>query len=159
MEAHYQITQFLLDKHILVAALLGTALGLEREIRGKDPSLRTFCFITLGSCIFAMLSAGVLGEPGADPSRIAAQIVSGVGFLGAGAIFRSPRGVSGLTTAAMMWVAAAIGTAVGLDQINLAVVATLYVLILSLVLNLAHEVFRFLRRESPIRKIRASLEQ
>jgi putative Mg2+ transporter-C (MgtC) family protein len=135
----------IIHKHVWIAALLGTALGLEREIRGKDPSLRTFCFITLGSCIFAMLSMSVAGAPHADPSRITAQIVTGVGFLGAGAIFRSPRGVSGLTTAAMMWVAAAIGSAVGMDLIELAVISTLYVLIFSFVLNLAHEVIRFLK--------------
>jgi putative Mg2+ transporter-C (MgtC) family protein len=90
----------------------------------------------------------VAGAAHADPSRITAQIVTGVGFLGAGAIFRSPRGVSGLTTAAMMWVAAAIGSAVGMDQIELAVISTLYVLVFSFVLNLAHEVIRFLKARS-----------
>lgn len=144
-----QLLAEFINKHVLIAALLGTALGLEREIRGKDPSLRTFCFITMGSCLFAMLSVTVTGMPSADPSRVTAQIVTGVGFLGAGAIFRSPRGISGLTTAAMMWVAAAIGAAVGIDQIQLAVVSTLNVLTFSLVLNIGHQVIRFLKKEPP----------
>ncbi|NDC36664.1 MAG: MgtC/SapB family protein [Proteobacteria bacterium] len=145
---HMPVGYLNIHHHVLIAALLGTALGLEREIRGKDPSLRTFCFITMGSCIFALLSVSVAGHPGADPSRVTAQIVSGVGFLGAGAIFRSPRGISGLTTAAMMWVAAAIGAAVGMDQVALAVVATIYVLVFSLGLNLLHEIFRYFKKNS-----------
>lgn len=136
----------LYQPELFLSVCLGAAIGLEREIRGKDPSLRTFAFICLGSCLFSMLSKTVaIGYLHGDPGRIAAQIVTGIGFLGAGTIFRSPRGVSGLTTSALMWVTAAIGMAVGFGYDQLALVATLYALLGSLVLNVGHEVFRFFK--------------
>jgi len=110
---------------LFVAAALGGIIGFERELAGKDPSLRTFSLICMGSCLFSIMSVhiGTLTEP-ADPGRIAAQIVSGIGFLGAGAIFRRKDAVAGLTTAAMMWVTAAIGMAVGFGHMGLAISAT-----------------------------------
>jgi len=110
---------------LFVAAALGGVIGFERELAGKDPSLRTFSLICMGSCLFSIMSVhiGTLTEP-ADPGRIAAQIVSGIGFLGAGAIFRRKEAVAGLTTAAMMWVTAAIGMAVGFGYMGLAISAT-----------------------------------
>lgn len=140
----------LYNPHIFVSAVLGAVIGLEREIRGKDPSLRTFSYICMGSCLFCMVSRySVIGSPVGDPSRIAAQILTGIGFLGAGAIFRSPRGVTGLTTAALMWVTAGIGMAVGFDHFALATVATLNALLVSFALNLIHEVVHYFRPEEP----------
>lgn len=129
---------------LIVAALLGAAIGLEREIRGKDPSLRTFAFICLGSCLFSLLSRSVVADNvHGDPSRIAAQIVTGIGFLGVGTIVHSPGGVTGLTTSALMWVTGAIGMAVGFGETHLAVVGTLYALLVSIGLNLVHRVVRW----------------
>lgn len=136
----------LYQPELFLSVVLGAAIGLEREIRGKDPSLRTFAFICLGSCLFTMLSReAAVASPHADPSRIAAQIVTGIGFLGVGTIFRSPRGISGLTTSALMWVTAAIGMAVGFGYQQLALQATLYALAASLFLNLWHELFRYFK--------------
>ena len=124
---------------LLISALLGTLIGLERELRGKDPSLRTFALISLGSCIFGMISMhAAIGYANADPGRVAAQIVTGIGFLGAGAIFRSKKRVTGLTTAAMMWVTAAIGLSVGLNRTALAVSGTIVVLITTVFLRTVH---------------------
>jgi putative Mg2+ transporter-C (MgtC) family protein len=128
---------------LLLSALLGVAIGIERELAGKDPSIRTFALISMGSCLFAMLSWESLNEFGiGDPSRIAAQIIPGIGFIGAGTIFRSKQGVSGFTTAALMWVTAGIGMAVGLKRQDLAISATVFALFLTLSLRLVHKVVR-----------------
>jgi putative Mg2+ transporter-C (MgtC) family protein len=108
---------------LLLAALLGAVLGMEREYRQKDAGLRTNILITLGSSLFTMMSIELTAGQG-DPSRVAAQIVTGIGFLGGGAILRTKAGVQGLTTAAMIWVNAAIGVAAGGGQYHLAVIAT-----------------------------------
>ena len=110
---------------VLIAGLLGAALGLEREWRGKEAGLRTNTLIALGSALFAAVSMTF----GGDPARIAAQVVTGVGFLGAGAIMRTGANVQGLTTAAMIWVNAAVGMAAGSGHIRLAVIVTLIVLV------------------------------
>lgn len=137
--------------HLLVAAGLGALIGLEREFAGKDPSLRTFALISLGSCVFSLMSLESARDvPGADPGRIASYIVSGIGFLGAGAIFRSSRGVSGLTTAALMWVTAAIGMSVGFDQVRLAISATLIALLITLSLQGVHRLLSYTRRKRPL---------
>jgi putative Mg2+ transporter-C (MgtC) family protein len=99
-----------------VAALLGGILGVEREIHGRPAGLRTHLLVSLGAAAFMMMSPFVAGLdknlPG-DPGRIAAQIVSGIGFLGAGAIVKEGVNIRGLTTAACLWVAAAIGMTTG----------------------------------------------
>jgi putative Mg2+ transporter-C (MgtC) family protein len=103
---------------LVVAAGLGGAVGLERELRDQPAGFRTHMLVAMGSCLFALVSAygveALLADGGAvrtDPTRIAAQIVSGIGFLGAGAILRYGTTVRGLTTAASLWVVAAIGMA------------------------------------------------
>jgi len=137
---------------LLVAALLGGLIGVERELAGKDPSIRTFSLICLGSCIFTILSWESVKEFHAgDPGRIAAQIVPGIGFIGAGTIFRSKQGVSGFTTAALMWVTASIGMAVGFNRQDLAVSATILAIILTLSLRFLHGVIRRNRAEMPSR--------
>lgn len=106
---------------LLLACLLGGAVGLERELSGQGAGFRTHILVALGSCLFTLVSAYAFTEflrPSVvhttfDPSRIAAQIVTGVGFLGGGAILRSGTGVRGLTTAASLWVVAAVGMAAG----------------------------------------------
>lgn len=131
---------------LVIAASLGALIGLERELAGKDPSLRTFSLICLGSCLFSIVSVdAAAGIVHADPSRIAAQIVSGIGFLGAGVIFRSSRGVTGFTTAALMWATAAIGMAVGFGRIDLAATATILALLINYVLQLVHRIIRLIR--------------
>jgi len=107
---------------LALAAGLGGAIGLEREFRHKPAGLRTNMLIALGSALFSILSVE-LGAGAGSPDRIAAQVVSGIGFLGAGAILRSGENVHGLTTAATIWVNAAIGMAAGLGSYTVAIVA------------------------------------
>lgn len=110
---------------LLLSALLGTALGVQREVAGKPAGFRTYALVSLGACLFTLLSQTGFGVgPGIDPSRVAAQVVVGIGFLGAGLIFVRGGHVEGLTTAAGLWVAAAIGMAVGVGEIVMAVVTT-----------------------------------
>ncbi|HKU55405.1 MAG TPA: MgtC/SapB family protein [Gaiellaceae bacterium] len=115
---------------LFVAAALGGAIGLERELRERQAGLRTHLVVCLGAALFTLVSAygfeGVLsqGRVVADPTRIAAQIVSGIGFLGAGAIIRQGLSVRGLTTAATLWLVAAIGMASGAGYWDGALIAT-----------------------------------
>lgn len=116
---------------LLLAAVLGGAIGWERERAHKPAGLRTNILICVGAALIADLSGRVAAAAGppADPGRIAAQIVSGIGFLGAGTIIQSRGSVTGLTTAATMWVVAAIGMAVGFGYDVEAAGATILVLI------------------------------
>jgi putative Mg2+ transporter-C (MgtC) family protein len=117
---------------LALAAGLGGAIGLEREFRQKPAGLRTNMLIALGSALFAILSVQ-LGTAAGSPDRVAAQVVSGIGFLGAGAILRSGENVHGLTTAATIWVNAAIGMAAGLGAYTVAAGgATLTLVVLAL---------------------------
>jgi putative Mg2+ transporter-C (MgtC) family protein len=121
---------------LLTAALLGGVLGFERELRHKSAGLRTNILIAIGSTLFTLMSFEFsAGVPGADPTRLAAQIVTGIGFLGAGAIIRRDGGVQGLTTAATIWVNAAIGVAVGGGEYHLAFLATAVTVAVLLVLE------------------------
>ena len=112
---------------IFVAAALGGAIGLERELRERQAGLRTHLVVSVGSALFTLVSAyGFHSFDGkVDPTRIAAQIVSGIGFLGAGAIIRQGLSVRGLTTAASLWLVAAIGMASGAGYWDGALIATL----------------------------------
>lgn len=113
---------------LLLAAGLGAAIGIEREWHQKPAGLRTNILIALGSALFTTLSIQIAHASG-TPDRVASQIVTGIGFLGAGAILRSGRSVHGMTTAATIWVNAAIGMAAGAGQFVMASVATLITLI------------------------------
>ncbi|HCT76828.1 MAG TPA: MgtC/SapB family protein [Micromonosporaceae bacterium] len=106
---------------IAVAAALGASLGLERELNAQPAGLRTHMLVSTGAALFTL--AGV-GFQASDPTRIAAQVVTGIGFLGGGAILREGATVRGLTTAASLWVTAAIGLAVGLERWSAAVTTT-----------------------------------
>ena len=108
---------------LLAAGILGGLIGLQRELAGKPAGLRTHFLVSLGCALFTV--ASLEGFPSADPARVAAGIVTGIGFLGAGAIIRGGEGiVVGLTTAASVWAVAAIGLAVGTGLYLLALVAT-----------------------------------
>ncbi len=112
---------------ILLAALLGGLIGLERDWSGHPAGLRTNMLVSIGSCLFTILSihAFPLRGTAQDTARIAAQIVTGIGFLGAGALIQSRGGVRGMTTAATIWLVAAIGMAVGTNAYFLATFTTL----------------------------------
>ena len=112
-----------LTLRLLLAAGLGAAIGLERERHRKPAGLRTNILIAVGAALFTTLSVHLAGV-GGTPDRIAAQIVTGVGFLGAGAILHSGVTVQGMTTAATIWVNAAVGMAVGAGEYVMATVAT-----------------------------------
>ena len=120
---------------LLVAGVLGAIIGLDREYRAKEAGFRTHFLVALGSALFMIVSkygfSDVLGETGVglDPSRIAAQVVSGIGFLGAGTIIIQKLFVRGLTTAAGIWATSAIGLAVGAGQYWLGVCAMLLTLL------------------------------
>jgi putative Mg2+ transporter-C (MgtC) family protein len=122
---------------IVVAAALGGAVGIERELRDREAGFRTHMLVSIGSALFTIVSAYAFRDflvsgaavVRADPTRIAAQIVTGIGFLGAGAILRHGLAVRGLTTAATLWVVAAIGMAVGAGYYGGAVITTAVVLI------------------------------
>ena len=122
---------------ILVATLLGALIGLDREYRTKAAGFRTHCMVALGSALFMIVSAYGFGDvlAGAsdnirlDVSRIAAQVVTGIGFIGAGAIIIQKKMVRGLTTAAGLWVTSAIGLACGAGMYLLATVTALLVLL------------------------------
>jgi putative Mg2+ transporter-C (MgtC) family protein len=121
---------------LVVAGILGGAIGAERELREHDAGLRTHTLVAVGSALFTIVSAyawtdfNFSARNGItyDPTRIAAQIVTGIGFLGAGAIIRQGLSVRGLTTAASLWVVAAIGMASGAGYYSGALVATIVVL-------------------------------
>jgi putative Mg2+ transporter-C (MgtC) family protein len=116
---------------LLLASLLGAAIGFEREIHAHPAGMRTHLLVALGSAAFSVLSIFFFISPAApngslptDPSRIAAQIVSGIGFLGAGAIIKYGTSVRGLTTAASLWATAAVGMAAGAGALLVAIVTT-----------------------------------
>ena len=113
---------------LLLAAIFGLAVGYERRSADKPAGLRTLSLVCLGSAIFTIISA--FGFETADQSRVAAQIVTGVGFLGAGTILRSGVTISGLTTAATIWATAAIGMAVGSGLYIVSVSGTVLVLVI-----------------------------
>ncbi|CAM3395718.1 MULTISPECIES: MgtC/SapB family protein [Paenibacillus] len=144
---------------LLLAALLGGLIGWERERRNKQAGLKTHLLVAVGSTLIMLTSiygfdSLLINHPNArfDPARLAAQVVSGIGFLGAGAILRrSNHIISGLTTAATLWVAAAIGLSVGSGFYWPAVVTTAIVLISTLVLNKLESRFLFIKKSGSLK--------
>jgi putative Mg2+ transporter-C (MgtC) family protein len=118
---------------LLLSAGLGAVIGLEREYRRKPAGLRTNILIAIGSALFTVLSLSMTASTG-DPGRVAGQIVTGIGFLGGGAILRNRDTVHGMTTAATIWVNAAIGVACGTGQYALATMTTALTLVVLVVL-------------------------
>ena len=128
---------------ILAAVICGGMIGLERELKGKSAGLRTNILICMGATIYMMVSDLVprmYGLP-ADPGRIAAQVVSGIGFIGAGSIIRSGATVAGLTTAALIWIAAALGLVIGIGYPLLAIIFSLIVLLILIGLGKIERIF------------------
>ena len=126
---------------LIVALIVGAIIGAEREYRSKAAGFRTVILVTVGSCLFTILSVQ-LGSIG-DGSRIAANIVTGIGFLGAGAIYRDKISIRGITTATTIWISAAIGMAVGCGQYSL----TIWVTSIAMVILLSFSWFqRFIDR-------------
>jgi len=116
------MAEFVILGRLLLAALCSGLIGYERESARKSAGLRTHTLVGIGAAVFTIVS--IVGFPGSDSSRVAAQIVTGVGFLGAGAIFREGTYVTGLTTAAGLWVVAALGMAAGSGSYVVAVTGT-----------------------------------
>lgn len=118
---------------LVIAGGLGAFIGIEREVRGYPAGIRTIALVALGACLFTDASQ-LFSSNGdtviLDPSRVAAQIVTGIGFLGAGVILRESGTIRGITTAATIWAAAAIGMAVGLSLYWVAVPGTLFIVLL-----------------------------
>jgi putative Mg2+ transporter-C (MgtC) family protein len=120
---------------LLLAAFLGGAIGLERELKHKPAGLRTLMFICFGCAFFTILSEKLAGDMGGDHTRIAAQIIPGIGFLGAGSILHSKMGTTGVTTAATIFVVASIGMAAGAGLFLPAIFATMLILLALLALG------------------------
>lgn len=117
---------------LLLSMILGSVIGLERRRKGQVAGLRTFALISMGATLAMLVSIYIpqeyMGLKNGDPGRIAAQVVSGVGFLGAGAIIQMKGSVRGLTTAAGIWMAACLGLAVGAGMFMIAIIATLLII-------------------------------
>jgi len=133
------------DHYLLKLALsggLGAVVGLERQLRHRPAGLRTGMFICMGACLFTIMSGAIAVAWGdSAPTRIAANLVQGIGFLGAGAIIRERGNVVGLTTAAVIFVMAAVGMAVGGGFYSISVVTTLLVLLVLLAVGWVEEAF------------------
>jgi len=130
--------EYVLD--LLLAMTLGVVVGAERESRGKDAGISTHTLVIVGAMLFTFLSVTV--DP-ASKSRIAAQIVSGIGFLGAGLIIKEGMSVKNLTTAASLWAAGAIGMAIGFGYSAIATISTLAMLIIPRIPHLGRNKERF----------------
>lgn len=127
---------------LILAAVLGALLGTEREINNRPAGLRTHALVSLGSALIMLVSIDGFSKlqlasiyQSSDPARLAAQVISGIGFLGAGTIIHNQRSIAGLTTAACLWVSAGIGLAVGVGYYTGAVVASLLSLIVLIALR------------------------
>jgi putative Mg2+ transporter-C (MgtC) family protein len=146
---------------ILLAAGLGAAVGLERELSDQPAGFRTHILVSLGAALFTVAGAygvaALTGEPSTrfDPTRVAAQVVTGIGFLGAGAIIQQGVNVRGLTTAASLWVTAAIGLAVGIGYYQAAIVTTVVAIVALVVLK---PIERGILRRVSVRRHRLIIE-
>lgn len=137
MEIIAQLFDFNIIERVLSAVLLGFAVGLEREMTNKYAGLRTNILVCVGACIFTIISiygfpeVSVTGDElgTRDTARVAAQVVTGIGFIGGGTVLRHGANVFGLTTAATLWVSAAIGMACGTGMYGLAIVSTVFTII------------------------------
>lgn len=136
----YSLSVGELTLRLVVAAVAGVVLGLERELRAHPAGARTHALVAVGAALFTISGAygftDVPRGPVVDPARVAAQVASGIGFLGAGAILRQGIGVRGLTTAATLWLAAAIGVASGAGSYPAVAIGTIVVLVVLVVLRL-----------------------
>ncbi len=132
-------TQLELTARLVVALVLGAVIGWERELQRMPAGFRTHALVSLGAAIFTVVGAYAFGGSNSDPTRVAAQIVSGIGFLGGGAILHYGGTVRGLTTAASLWAVAAVGMAAGAGLLIMATISSVLIII-------ALEVFQRLER-------------
>lgn len=138
-------SDLLLAVRLIIAAILGGLVGYERERLGKEAGIRTYAAVTLGACSFTLIGLHLVNT--GDNTRIIANIVTGIGFLGAGIIFRGIEKISGLTTAATLWAMASVGVAVAYGHFTIAIVTSL---ILYLLLSIGRfKWFTKLRRKPP----------
>ncbi|MBI3521068.1 MAG: MgtC/SapB family protein [Bacteroidetes bacterium] len=119
-------TELIIILHLIISVLLGGLIGYDRERDGNNAGIRTYAAVCLGATVFTSIASHLIGEPGSS-SRIIANIITGIGFLGAGIIFRGdPKtGVQGLTSAATIWATAAVGVAIALNMFVIAVFSSL----------------------------------
>jgi putative Mg2+ transporter-C (MgtC) family protein len=129
-----------------MAMLCGGLVGLERQLRGKPAGMRTSSLICLGTTMFVYLSIGLRGEMGGDSTRVMAQVVSGVGFLGAGVIMTRNGLVTGVTSAAVVWVLAAVGAAIGAGRFGPALATSLVTVTILVGVEWLEKAFEGLRR-------------
>lgn len=158
----WEISLTEMSLRLLLALGLGGLIGLERELGGHPAGFRTHILVCLGSAVIVLLSmygfADFAAEPNVrlDPARLAAQVISGVGFLGAGTIMRNGFGVTGLTTAASLWVSAAIGLSAGAGFYYGAVISTFLVVMSLFALNKVEKLFS---RTKKVRDLLIRLEK
>ena len=127
---------------ILISVVLGYAIGFERKLRFKEAGVRTHAMVSVGSCLIMLVSKFGFQEGTADGARIAAQIVSGIGFIGAGMILYKQQALQGLTTAAGIWTTAGVGMAVGAGMWVLALGATVLIIFIQCIMHLARKAFK-----------------
>ena len=139
---------------LFLAVILGTCIGAERILVHKEAGMKTHALVSMGAAVFVIISEMMaikyMTSGGFDPSRIASQIIVGIGFLGAGSIMFQNSQLRGLTTASGLWVTAGIGIASGFGLYSLAVIATVFVLLIFVAMNFI---------EKPIRKISDNIDQ
>ena len=138
-------------QHLGTAILCGGIIGIERQLRGKAAGIRTSILICLGTAIFVTLGASL--APAADPTRVLAQVVSGIGFLGGGVILARKGLVTGVTSAAVIWVLAALGAMIGLGHLRATMVLTLATLGILIGVELLEGAFRRLRQGATDREL------
>lgn len=130
---------FLVATRLILAAILGAVIGIEREIKNRAAGFRTHIIVSVGACLIMLIGIDGIGKFSSDTSRdtarIAGQVISGIGFLGAGTILQKKNAVTGLTTAATLWLSAAIGLAVGIGYYEGAIIATVICLVTLISLN------------------------
>jgi putative Mg2+ transporter-C (MgtC) family protein len=128
-----------------VAILCGAIVGLERQLRGKPAGVRTSILVCLGTAVYIHLGASIAGDQ-ADPTRVLGQLMTGVGFLGAGVMFSREGVVTGVTTAAVIWILAAIGASVGLERYSGAIVLAFVTVAILVGVELLESSVRWLTR-------------
>ena len=132
--------QIELGLRLTAGLVLGAIIGFERELHRQPAGFRTHSLVALGAALFTIVSAYAFTGPMVDPTRIAAQIVSGIGFIGAGTILQHRGNIRGLTTAASLWSVAAIGTAAGAGLVVMAIIGTILILVVLALLDRVEDV-------------------
>ena len=144
---------------VVASALVGAAIGYEREIKNKPAGFFTFTLVCVGSCLIAILQENLFITSGGEPGRVIAQVVSGVGFLGAGTILHNRGNVIGISTAAMLWLMAGIGLLIGMGGTNNYIIAATTVVIVLPLTMLSRRFSEKLSKTKKIQRIRIVFEE